>query len=757
MNQNIQPPVQQMQVEEQDEINLQDYLRVLVKRRWIILTSVAIIFFSTLVYCLTVVPTYKGTTRILIERDNGKTMSLQEAFSVDTAGTDYYQTQYEIIKSRTVAKMVLDTMGSELEQLLIPPADDSLLSSITHLPGNILGDITGFFSGPTGNKDNVKVSELSAKKKKEQQLLRAIQNRVVVTPIRNSRLVDIGFMCKDPTLAARVADSIAEAYIACSLNTRLQATQEAMGWLNRRIVKEREKVEEAERQLQRYRENNKIITGFSGEVETVTAQKLAELNSQVVEAESRRVEEETRYAQARRLLSQGKVLESLPEVIRNPLIQGIKKSEVDLYGKLSELSKKYGKNHPQIKAVRSELALLKNRRESEVRQIVDSLKNSYEVALARETSLKSSLQRQKKESLDLNKKAIKYGVLSRQAEGARDMYDILIKRFKEASVAGDINVSNIRIVDRAEIPQSSSKPKKKSIMRRALVLGGMAGVFLAFLIEYFDNSIKLPKDVENFLRIPYLGMIPNIFSRLKKEEKLSAGLITREQPKSVCSEAYRNLRTKIIFSSAGGAPTTILCTSSMPSEGKTITVANLAVTMAQAGSRVIIVDCDMRRPRLHRIMGVKRDRGLSNILVGDSTLAETIHKSHIPNLHIITAGRVPPNPSELLGSDNMAALLKILSEKYDRVLIDSPPVTAVTDAVLLSRMVDSVLLVIRANKTPKKIVKHAIDLIYGVNGHLIGALLNGLEIEKNTYYYQYYYKSAYAYAEDGEKIDLKHT
>jgi polysaccharide biosynthesis transport protein len=430
------------------------------------------------------------------------------------------------------------------------------------------------------------------------------------------------------------------------------------------------------------------------------------------------------------------------------LVKEIKKMEVGLYNRMSELSKKYGRNHPQMVAIESELADLKKRKAVEARRVVNSLKNEYKLALAREESLKNALAKQKTESLKLNKKAVQFGVLQRETESSKHMFDLLIKRFKETSLTEEMKTGNIRIIDKAEIPRSPVKPKKKRNLLLALIVGLSLGVGLAFFLEYLDNTIKLPEEIKEVLKIPYLGPVP-AFSPDENQPSVSVDLVTIHSPKSTASEAYRGIRTGILFSSADTTPQVIMVTSAGPKEGKTVSSANLAVCMANAGSRTIIVDGDMRRPRIHKVFDMDRTIGLSSILVGTGSPEDAIVASGIQGLDILPVGPLPPNPSEIIGSKKMEQFLNDLRKKYERIIIDSPPISAVTDAVALAQMVDTTLLVIRAGQTPRQLIQNGLEQLSAVNANVLGAILNAVSVGRDSYYYyQYYY---YYYGEDGDR------
>jgi len=427
------------------------------------------------------------------------------------------------------------------------------------------------------------------------------------------------------------------------------------------------------------------------------------------------------------------------------LIRQIKKMEVDLYNRMSELSKKYGRHHPKILAIDSELADLKKRKATEVKRVVASLRNTYKLAVAREKSLIKAMAKQKTESQELNKKAVQFGVLSRQADTSRYMYELLIKRFKETTLSGEIRTGNIRIVDRAEVPRFPVTPRKKLNILLAVIVGLVMGVGLAFFLEYLDNTIKLPEEIKDHLKIPYLGPVP-AFASEDSEDGYHGDLVLAHSPKSTASESFRGIRTGILFSAADTIPQTLLVTSAGPSEGKSICASNLAVAMAQAGSRVLLVDCDMRKPRIHKIFQIGRDIGLSSVLVGKESVKNAIVSIGIKNLDMIPVGPTPPNPSEILGSKKMKQFLDSLRSGYTRIIIDSPPIMAVTDSVVLSQMVDGVIVIISAGDTPRPVVQNGIAQLRGVNARILGAVLNGIRTGRDSYYYNPYY--SYYYGDD---------
>ncbi len=402
-------------------------------------------------------------------------------------------------------------------------------------------------------------------------------------------------------------------------------------------------------------------------------------------------------------------------------------------------------------ALNQEIENLKKKKLQEIKNIVDSMKSKYENSLNQERSFQAALGRSQSETIDRDKIAIQYQVLQQEADSNRGLYDMLLKRLKETNVSEENRTVNIHVVDPAEIPKRPAKPRLKLNLLLASLVGLLGGVVVAFFLEYLDNTVKTPDDLKQYFNIPYLGPVPSFAI---EPEKPNSELIAFSDPKSSASEAYRGLRTGILFSTPGHSPRSLLVTSSGPQEGKTITISNLAVTMAQSGQKILILDCDMRKPRLHKVFPCDRGSGMSNILVGEGDWRKLKCPTQVPNLDIIPSGPIPPNPAELIGSERMKTLISEILQEYDRVLIDSPPIVAVTDSVVLSRFVEGVVLVIQVGVTARDVIANSIRQLQDVQAHILGAVLNAVNIGKDSYYYQYYY---YYYGADGDQKKKKKT
>ncbi len=699
------------------DIHLKDYLWVIYKRRWIIIA-----FFLTLVAVVTIhsfiaIPIYRATTQILIEKESPNILDVKEIYAVDTTTQDFYQTQYKILETPFLARKVI----KKLKPKFTSESKEDKFSIYN----------TIFFW---------KTEEVSSDEMEE--VVLDFLKQVKVEPIRNTRLAKIHFDSKDPELAALVANTIINTYIEHNMETKIDSIHGATDFLNKKLDEQRKKLEYSELALHKYKERNNILS--LKEKENITVSKLAELNSDVLKAENKRVEAETRYKQAEKIQDNPELIESIPQVLANPFITRLKTDEATLSKKLSELSKKFGKKHPRIIILEEKLKTTRSKLRKEIKKVVSLLKNEYEVFLASERTLKKALKELKDEAQLLSKRAIVYNVLLRDVETNKQLYDILLTRLKETGVAGGIQSTLVKVIDEAKVPNKPIKPRKRLNILLSIIVGIFGGIGLAFFFEYFDNTVKTPDDIKRYVQIPYFGPVPSY----KNEMEISP-LVTLKSTKSTASEAYRSIRTNILFSSSEKTQKVLLITSSNVGEGKTLTVSNLAVVMAQAGSSVLIIDGDLRKPRIHNIFGFPREEGLTNLLVGTSELENLIRKTDLPNLDIITCGHIPPNPAEILGSDNMKKNLELLKDRYDKILIDAPPVMPVTDAVILSTLADEILLVIQAGRTSRDVIGRSIEQLRDVNAHLLGAVLNNIEVGRDSYYYyQYYY---YQYGEDGGK------
>jgi succinoglycan biosynthesis transport protein ExoP len=695
--------------------SIHDYLRIFVKRRWTILAVLVTVVSLAALKTFTATPIYQATVQLLIERHPPRVLETQTQPSYDYYGEEFYQTQYKLLESRALAKKVADKLKLKSR----PPYS----KMFADLPADV---------------------DQTTNQRLEESLVDAVAGGIEVEPVRTSRLVNVSYSSPDPKFAAEVANTLGQAFIEQSLDLRFAASQEAAQWLKRKLAEARKKLEESEAKINQYKRQHNIVA--VEDKESITAQKLEQLNRELVTAQTKRMEVETRF----REVNAG---HPIAQVLENPLIQTLKAEEAKLITEHSELSKKFGEGHPRMIQLNQELAATRGKINAEIGVVKQTIKNEYNMAKSQEENLKKALEQQKNVTQDQSDVGIQYRVLLRDVETNRALYENMLKSLKTTTATENVPATNIRIVYPALVPEVPVSPRKTRTLTLATALGLFFGIGLALLLETLDTTIKTPEEVEKWLEIPNLALIPHIDTEAHPGEAPELVVFHGHQP--LASEAYRVLRTSILFSSPGQTPRLLLVTSTLPMEGKTLTTANLATAMAQAEGDVLLIDADLRRPTLHQLLGVPREPGLSNFLVGKTDELPVV-ATLVPHLFLIPAGAIPPNPSELLGSERMQELLNRAQERFALTILDSPPLVSVTDAAILSTQVAGVLLVIKAEHVPQKAARDAKNHLVELHAHLLGTVLNDVPLQKESYYYRHYryYSSYYAdmdTTESGEK------
>lgn len=700
---------------EDREIHLRDYLKIVYKRRYTVYTFFAVVFIVVLIGTLSATPVYMASSKVLIEKVEPANLTMMYPYYAPY-DPDFYETQYQLIKSTSVARKVVKMLSLE----------------------NTYGS---YFRG----EDN----PASGTKPKADILADIISGGISVTPVKNSKIVNIGFVSTNPDFAPLVANSVAKAYIEQILDMRMSSSRYSIEWMTKKAEEEKVKLEKSEKELQEYIRANNIVT-LQDRV-GLTPEKLSELNTQLLRAETRRKELESLYNQVTRVSASPREAETIPAIASEPTIQALRSQILKAEQNIEELSKKYGGKHPAMIKASEELKVLQQKRAQEIKRVVNSIKNEYDLAKSNEGSLRSMLTTTKAEALDVNEKFIQYGVLSRAVDTNRQLYDALMKRIKEQSVTEEIQTVSVWVVEKAETPVSPVKPRKALNIMLGLIIGLFGGIGLAFFFEYLDNTIKSPEDAEARLGLPVLGVVPLVESKGEALEELIL-----KEPQSVFAESYKTLRTAILLSYADSPPKNLLITSMGPEEGKTITSVNLAVTVARSGYSVLLIDSDLRKPRVHSVFRLNNLSGLSTYLAGSSPDIDTIFKRPMTNLSILPSGPVPPNPSELLGSNRMKGLIEMLNSRFDIILWDSPPLMSVTDARILSKILDGTIIIARAGKTTYDIVARGLKTLQRrpeseLESRIIGIVINGFDIKKSDHYYYQYYNNYPPAAENKRK------
>ncbi len=699
---------------QEKEVHLRDYAQAILRHKWVLVVFFIIIVTTVTIYSFKATPIYQATTQVMIDRENPNIISFEEVMSLESTDIMFYQTQYKVLASRSLARRVINSLNLK-DSPEFKPDEES----------------RGFLGTLVKRQRPESESQKSDKDGENSKLIDNYLARLKVEPVKNSSLVNISFEGARPDIVMTIVNKHAEEYITRNLEVRFAASQDAVKWLQKQLHEKRAIVEKAENALQLYKEKEKIVS--LEDRQNIIVQKLEEVNTALTEARTERMGLETLYNLSKEYSETPGMIESIPEVTKNLLIQDLKMEYAGLSAEIANLSDKYGKNHPAMRRATSKAKELKSKIDDEVNKIIKSIETEYRVALSKEETLSRALDEQKKVALNLNRKAIAYGTLQRESESERAMYDILLKRLKETDVTGELQTSNIRVVDLAEIPRSPIKPRKKLNILLGAIFGLGLGIGMIFFLEYLDNTIKSPEDVERYLGIPLLGVLAK-----SREQVSSAELIAHEMPRSVFAEAVRSVRTSVAFSIIDKPKKLIMVTSAVQGEGKSFLVSNLASTFALTGNNTLIVDTDLRKPRLSEVFSVTRNPGLSNLLIGENDLESIVKSTSIPNLSIITCGIIPHNPSEILESTFMEKFCKEVRDKFDIVIFDTPPSMTVTDAVVLSRNMDGVIITIESGSTVKNTVKRCISQLISSKCEILGAIINYADIVKGGYYYDYY-------------------
>jgi polysaccharide biosynthesis transport protein len=700
--------------------HLGDYLRILHKRRWTAAASFLIFFMAVVVYTFTATPIYQARARLLIEKENSNLLAFKEAFDQNRSTDDYYQTQYQMLQGRVLARLTIDALGLW---------NDPKLGGQTAGGFSILRPLTsGFPVSPTASPAG---DETIAQSRGIDRLL----EHLTVTPLRNSRLVDLKYESPDPVFAAKVANAIAKTYIEQNLAFKFVASKEASEWLGGQLEAQRKQVEASEQALQRYREQTDAVS--LDDKQNIVVQKLADLNAAVTRAKTERIQKEALYNQVRTIQDNKAALDTVPAILSNTFIQQQKTAVAELHRQQVQLAEKLGPRHPDMLKLVSSIESAEAKLQAEVVKVVQSLKNDYLASLSQERSLMAALDAQKRDAMSLNRKSIDFGALQRDATSNRQIFDSLMQRTKETGISGELKSSNIRVVDPAEVPRRPSSPDKPRNLGFAL-FGGLAfALGLSFFFEYMDSCLKTPDDLKSMLGLPYLGMVPALSGKLAHDPLINSGVPAN------FGEAFRAIRTNVLFSSGEGGGRSMVVTSTAPGEGKTVVSSNLAIALAEAGQRVLLIDADMRKPRIHSVLGVRQEPGLSNVLVGAAKPSEAVRKTNVVNLWVLPAGKQPPNPAELLGAKRFKDFVTTATEHFDWVILDTPPVMAVTDSCVVAHLTNGVLFVVAAEMTNRDTAARALEQLVRAKGRPMGGVLNRVDLQNNAYYYSQYYRQEY--------------
>lgn len=715
--------------EQEDTLDLRDIWIVILKRRWAIFIFFLVVITIVMIYTLRQQKIYQATASIIIEPMAPEVLSgVREVVDLGTGGywtnKEFYETQYNIIKSRAIARRVIDKLG---------------LDKDAHFLG----------------LDHIKDPQERERVAKKVDPIKRLISRITVEPIRNSRMVYIKVEDPNPEFAALLANTVASAYIEANLDTKLDATKSAGDWLSDQLNSLKEKVEKSEKALHDFKKAHNILSVSLEDNQNMLSQRLRSLSESLNKTEVQKIELKSMKDIVEKVKEDPSKIDSLDMISQNSLIQRLKEEYIKAKTAFLDITEKYGERHQKYQVAKKQLDLVEANIRQEMSNILESFENRYRAIVNTISELKRSIEETKQQAMDLNKLEVEYIKLKRDADNNLNLYQIVLKRQKETDLTGLLRANNVRRLDNALVPQSPIKPRINLHLLLGILIGIVGGVALAFLLERVDNTIKTQEDIERYLKLPFLGLIPLMKeddTRTLEQKGISNDLFVIEFPKSPVAESCRAIRTNLMFLSAEKRMKAIVVTSAGPRDGKTITVISLAISMAQTGKRTLIVDTDMRRPRIHRVFNIENTTGISNYLISDVTLSQVVFPSNVPNLTICPCGPIPPNPAELMYTQRFREFVRDARESFDIVIFDSPPIAAVTDGVVISKIVDGVIVVAKAKKTTKNAVLQLKRQLKDVNAYIIGTILNEIDLESkeyNYYYYSYYYRHyGYYYGAD---------
>ena len=701
---------------------LEEYWRI-VKRRWHLVALVCLVFLAVAVVKeFRKIPQYRASGTLLIERESNNLLMFNDSFSFsDGWRNEYLNTQVRILRSRRLIQSVIEDL-----KLFVKKKNQNEENS---------------------NPPRVAVSELR------------------VIPIPDTRLVEVSYNSPDPELAALAVNTLFEHFIRFNLRLKTESTKEASEFLSKQINELRKTLTQKERELQEYGKRKELF--YLSSKDTTVVDKFGDLNKAYTEAQIHRINMESIYRELK-----DKNFDEYPEVRKNTLIQNFKHEFTKLESDYKKKSEIFRESYPEMKRLKTQLDNLRRRIRQETldigRKALNEAQANYQSALKKESSLQNLLNDQKTEVISTNTNAIYYNSLKIEVENMRNLLDHLVKKQKESLLTSrleGLQTSNIKVIDPAEIPESPISSNTKKLMLMTLMMGLFAGGGLVFGLEWLDQTIKAPEEVERYLRKPSLGFVPALgtednlqyqygYSERNQarpiREMKSIELANFVDAESPIAESYRTIRTSILLSTPESPPKIITVSSSVPKEGKTSTVVNLAISFTKLSKKVLIIDGDLRKPSLHKIFRIKNTQGLSSFLVSKSNVEEVFFKTDVNNLYVIPSGPIPPNPSELLDSQRMSLLLKKMKEHFDVIFIDSPPLIGIVDPVIIGRHTEGTIMVVWAGKTQKRAVQKAKEELDRYRIRILGVVLNKVNLKKNNGYGYYSYQNynyAYSYGD----------
>lgn len=724
-----------------DTIDLTQYWRILKRRRWSIVLVTLLFAFLGLFIAIKSTPIYQASAKIQADPVQPNA-SASDQYIMNSMVFLFYETQYEIIQSRNVAETVVDKLNlverykKEQAELKLAGDKTSLINdlkdSIKSLVQNILPK-----DPEAENKPKVELTDEQLRI----MLAYGVQGMITVAGGTQSQIINISYQSDDPAEAAEVINAVADAYIAFGLEARLSTLKETAKWLGEQLDDLKITLQASEDKLALVRTQSGLMD--SEQQARIANTQLSNLNTELLRAQTKLSQAQEMNAQVQKLdRSKGDYL-SLGPVLQNQTIRDLVREESNQNRAVEELAERYGEKHPKMMAARSDLTGAKSNLNREVDKIVENIAKEYRLAKVQVDNIEALMVKNKDELQSFQGSSFEITRLEREVENNRRVYESFLGRLMEADVSGDYDASNVRIIDRATVPDFPIKPRVMLIIMAALIFGLFAGIVLAFLREALGNVFRTPDQIEDQLQIPSLGVTPLIKKNKKSVEPEKQYI---HDQRSTFAEAINSIRTGLLFSDIDNPPQTVLITSTVGSEGKTTLAINLAVAYSQL-DKTLLIELDLRKPAVSKDLGLTNTVGLSDILAGDLNVKikgdELTQVDGAPNLRVLTCGSIPPNPMELLSSKRFANLLESLKGQFSHIVIDSPPTLPVADACVLSKLADATIIAVKAEDTKINMAKETVARLRKVNANIAGVVLTQASPQKMSYYGEHYYQEGY--------------
>ena len=716
---------------DEDIIDLSHYFRVVNQSKWRILSLALVITFLVALIVLSLTPIYKATSSLLIESEETNIVSIEQVYGLDASKKEYFETQYEILKSRYIAEKVVNKLALDSHPIFIEKLDESNSSAFDGIKTTLKSILTFL-----PQKEREPLSEEEQAQLRKELLITLFSENLTISPVPNTQVVKIAYTSESPKLAAEIANTVAEVYIESYLEAKFDMTSKATSWLNDSLAGLRNKLEVSEKKLAEFYQREQLVDldGVVG----LASEELQGLSEQLLQAENRLKQSEIIFEQVQNFNGDPAELAAMPAVQNHPSIQNVKEAELKAQSNVSELSKVYGPKHLKMISAQAELASVMQALENQVASLISGITNEYRQAQSQVNRLRVAVASAKEEYRKLSTLESKRRVLQREVDTNQQLYDSFFTRLQETSEVEGFESANARVLDRATLPVEPFKPKKSLILIATLVMSTGFGIFIALVLDFLNSGIRSVDDVERRLGQRMMGLIP------WQPHKKNNDLPLREffdTSNHVFSEAIRTLRTSIQLLDLSGDKKVIMVTSSVPKEGKTTVSINLAFAMGQIG-KTLLIDTDLRKPAIAKRFGMPGFQpGIANLVSGTHSLDECLCNDVASNIDVITAGSATPNPQELLMNDNFKKVIKQLREQYEHIIIDTAPIQAVSDAIIVSESADMLFHVVKADATNEKIVSSGLERFMRVGKRIDGVILNQVDVKKagNGYAYTGYY------------------